>query len=183
MPHQNYVRRSAILRPQKNKLEERLKRLLSSDSLREALQDTYITEREERMVVPVKAELKSHVDGIVHDSSGTGQTLFIEPASIVPLNNQLKIAQLQVMQEKIKILAISGTSSQPVPGTFGKNLETLVSLDLIYAKARLAKAMSAVNCPMNRDSIMELKEARNPELVLDGETVSLIPLSGTDRSK
>jgi DNA mismatch repair protein MutS2 len=155
----------------KNKLEERLKRLLSSDSIREALQDSYITEREERMVVPVRAEFKSRVDGIVHDSSGTGQTLFIEPASIVPLNNQLKIARLQVVQEKIKILQSLALQTSQFQKPLERNLDTLVSLDLIFAKARLAKTMSAVNCPMNLDSIMELKEARNPELVLDGETV------------
>ncbi|MBC8286326.1 MAG: endonuclease MutS2 [Nitrospinae bacterium] len=155
----------------KSKLEERLQRLLSSDSVREALQDSYITERDGRMVVPVRAEFKSRVNGIVHDSSGTGQTLFIEPASIVPLNNQLKIARLQVVQEKIKILQSLALQTSQFKIPLEINLETLVSLDLIYAKARLAKTMSAVNCPMNRDSIMELKEARNPELVLDGETV------------
>ena len=155
----------------KSKLEERLQRLLSSDSIREALQDSYITEREERMVIPVRSEFKSRVDGIVHDSSGTGQTLFIEPASIVPLNNQLKIARLQVMQEKIKILQALALQTRQFQEPLETNLETLVFLDLIYAKARLAKTMSAVNCPMNRDSVMELKEARNPELVLDGETV------------
>ncbi len=155
----------------KSKLEERLQRLLNSDSIREALQDSYITEREERMVIPVRAEFKSRVDGIVHDSSGTGQTLFIEPTSIVPLNNQLKIARLQVMQEKIKILQALALQTRQFQEPLERNLETLVSLDLIHAKARLAKTMSAVNCPMNRDSIMELKEARNPELVLDGETV------------
>ncbi len=155
----------------KSKLEERLQRLLSSESVREALQDSYVTEREERMVIPVRAEFKSRVDGIVHDSSGTGQTLFIEPSSIVPLNNQLKIARLQVVQEKIKILQSLALQTSQHQGPLEVNLATLVSLDLIYAKARLAKTMSAVNCPMNRDSVMELKEARNPELVLDGENV------------
>lgn len=155
----------------KAKLEERLQRLFSSESIREALQDSYITEREGRMVIPVRAEFKSRVDGIVHDSSGTGQTLFIEPASIVPLNNQLKIARLQVVQEKIKILQALAFQTRQFQEPLERNLETLVSLDLIYAKARLAKTMSAIHCPMNRDSVMELKEARNPELVLDGETV------------
>ena len=155
----------------KSKLEERLKHLISSDRVREALQDSYITEREERMVVPVRVELKSRVEGIVHDSSGTGQTLFIEPASIVPLNNQLKIARLQIAQEKIKILQSLALKTIQFQEPLKINLEALVSLDLIYAKARLAKTMSAVHCPMNSDSIIELKEARNPELVLDGETV------------
>jgi DNA mismatch repair protein MutS2 len=155
----------------KTKLEERLQRLFKSESIREALQDSYITEREERMVIPVRAEYKSRVDGIVHDSSGTGQTLFIEPASIVPLNNQLKIARLQVVQEKIKILQSLALQTLQSQETLERNLKTLISLDLIFAKARLAKTMAAVHCSMNRDSIMQLHEARNPELVLDGETV------------
>ncbi len=155
----------------KRKLEERLQRLFKTDSIREALQDSYITEREERMVIPVRAEFKSRVDGIVHDSSGTGQTLFIEPTSIVPLNNQLKIARLQVVQEKIKILQSLALQTLQFQEQLERNLETLISLDLIFAKARLSKTMAAVHCPMNHDSIMELKEARNPELVLDGEMV------------
>ena len=155
----------------KNKLEERLQRLFKTERIREALQDSYITEREERMVIPVRVEFKSRVDGIVHDSSGTGQTLFIEPTSIVPLNNQLKIARLQVAQEKIKILQSLALQIRQSQEQLERNLETLISLDVIFAKARLGKTMSAVHCPINRDSIMELKEARNPELVLDGETV------------
>ena len=155
----------------KSKLEDRLQRLFKTERIREALQDSYITEREERMVIPVRAEFKSRVDGIVHDSSGSGQTLFIEPTSIVPLNNQLKIARLQIEQEKIKILQSLALKTRQFQEPLERNLETLISLDLIFAKARLAKTMAAVHCPMNRDSIMELKEARNPELVLDGETV------------
>jgi DNA mismatch repair protein MutS2 len=155
----------------KSKLEEKIQRLIKSDSIRESLQDSYITEREERMVIPVRAEYKSRVDGIVHDSSGTGQTLFIEPASIVPLNNQLKIARLQVVQEKIRILQSLALETLQSQEPLEVNLKTLVSLDIIFAKARLAKSMAAVHCPMNRDSVMELNEARNPELVLDGETV------------
>ena len=155
----------------KSKLEDRLQRLFKTERIREALQDSYITEREERMVIPVRAEFKSRVDGIVHDSSGSGQTLFIEPTSIVPLNNQLKIARLQIEQEKIKILQSLALKTRQFQEPLERNLETLISLDLIFAKARLAKTMAAVHCPINRDSIMELKEARNPELVLDGETV------------
>ncbi|MEO2043098.1 MAG: Smr/MutS family protein, partial [Nitrospinaceae bacterium] len=131
----------------------------------------YITERNERMVIPVRAEFKSRVDGIVHDSSGTGQTLFIEPTPIVPLNNQLKIARLQVVEEKIKILQSLAMQTLQFRESLKINLEVLISLDLIFAKARLAKTMAAVHCPMNRNSIMELNEARNPELVLERETV------------
>ena len=155
----------------RNKLEEKIRKLFSSTTVKEALQDSYITERQERMVIPIRAEYKSKVDGIVHDISGTGQTLFIEPASIVPLNNQLKIARLKVAQEKARVLQSLAMQTNEHKESLQKNMENLATLDLIYAKARLAKSMDAVNCPMNLESRMQLNEARNPELTLDGETV------------
>ena len=88
------------------KLEEKIRKLFSSTTIKEALQDSYITERQERLVIPVRSEFKSKVEGIVHDISGTGQTLFIEPASVVPLNNQLKIARLKVAKEKLSLIHI-----------------------------------------------------------------------------
>ncbi len=155
----------------RNKLEEKIRKLFSSTTIKEALQDSYITERQERMVIPIRAEYKSKVDGIVHDISGTGQTLFIEPASVVPLNNQLKISKLKVAQEKARVLQSLALQTSQYREPLAKNMESLAILDLIYAKARLAKTMNAVKCPMNRQSKMQLKEARNPELTLDGETV------------
>ncbi|MEE8260479.1 MAG: endonuclease MutS2, partial [Nitrospinaceae bacterium] len=85
-------------------LETSLKKIMAKTGSKEALQDSYFTEREGRLVLPVKAEAKSQLDGIVHDSSGSGQTLFVEPTSIIPLNNKVKIARMNVEQEKIKIL-------------------------------------------------------------------------------
>ena len=99
--------------------------------------------------------------------SGTGQTLFIEPASIVPLNNQLKMARLKVAQEKALVLQSLAIQTNEHKEPLKKNMEGLATLDLIYAKARLAKTMNAVKCPMNLESKMLLKEARNPELILD----------------
>ena len=155
----------------RNKLEEKIHKLLSNSKIKEALQDSYITERQERKVIPIRAEFKSKVDGIVHDMSGTGQTLFIEPASIVPLNNQLKMARLKVAQEKALVLQSLAIQANQHKEPLKKNMEGLATLDLIYAKARLAKTMDAVKCPMNLESKMLLKEARNPELLLDAEKV------------
>ncbi|MCH2606421.1 MAG: endonuclease MutS2, partial [Nitrospinales bacterium] len=155
----------------RNKLEEKIHKLFSNSKIKEALQDSYITERQERKVIPIRAEFKSKVDGIVHDMSGTGQTLFIEPASIVPLNNQLKMARLKVAQEKALVLQSLAIQANQHKEPLKKNMEGLATLDLIYAKARLAKTMDAVKCPMNLESKMFLKEARNPELLLDAEKV------------
>ncbi len=167
----------------RNKLEEKIRKLFSSTNVKEALQDSYITERQERMVIPIRAEFKSKVDGIVHDISGTGQTLFVEPASIVPLNNQLKIARLKVAQEKARVLQSLAFQTNEHRESLRRNMENLATLDLIYAKARLAKSMDAVNCPMNLQSKMQLKEARNPELTLDGETVIPNTIEWEDSTK
>ena len=167
----------------RNKLEEKIRKLFSSTTIKEALQDSYITERQERMVIPIRSEYKSKVDGIVHDISGTGQTLFIEPASIVPLNNQLKIARLKIAQEKARVLQSLAMQTNKHRESLQKNMENLATLDLIYAKARLAKSMNAVNCPMNLQSKMQLKEARNPELTLDGETVIPNSIEWEDSTK
>lgn len=155
----------------KQKLESRIAKLFSSSTIKEALQDSYITEREERLVIPVRAEYRSRVDGIVHDSSGSGQTLFIEPTQIIPLNNQLKINKLKVEQEKFRILQALTLQILEHWEQLEENLRVLTQLDLIHAKARLAKLMQAQKCAMNVDGTVNLLEARNPELILDKQTV------------
>ena len=155
----------------KQKLEGRIEKLFSSSTIKEALQDSYITEREERLVIPIRAEYRSRVDGIVHDSSGSGQTLFVEPTQIIPLNNQLKINKLKVDQEKFKILQTLAFQILQHAEPLEENLSILTELDLIHAKARLARLMQAKKCPMNIDGTMNLIEARNPELILDKQTV------------
>jgi len=155
----------------KQKLEDRMAKLFSTAAFKEAMQDSYFTEREERLVVPIRAEYRSRVDGIVHDSSGSGQTLFIEPTQVIPLNNQLKICKLRVDQEKFKILQALALQMVLHQEPLCANLEALAELDLIHAKARLAQSMQAKKCPMNRDGNMNLIEARNPELILNKHTV------------
>ncbi|GJL79242.1 MAG: endonuclease MutS2 [Nitrospinaceae bacterium] len=155
----------------KQNLQTRMAKLFSTANFKEALQDSYFTEREERLVVPVRAEYRSRVEGIVHDSSGSGQTLFVEPTQIIPLNNQFKICKLKVDQEKFRIL--QGLASQIAmhQALLLENLEALTQLDRIHAKARLAKLMNAKKCPMNREGNMNLTEARNPELILNKQKV------------
>jgi len=155
----------------KQKLEGRIAKLFSSSTIKEALQDSYITEREERMVIPIRAEYRSRVSGIVHDSSGSGQTLFVEPTPIIPLNNLLKINKLKVDQEKFRILQALALQIVEQSEPLKENLRILTELDLIHAKARLAKLMRANKCSMDANGTMNLIEARNPELILDKQTV------------
>ena len=155
----------------KQKLESRISKLFSTSTFKEAMQDSYFTEREERLVVPIRAEYRSRVEGIVHDSSGSGQTLFVEPTQIIPLNNQLKIHKLKVVQEKFKILQTLASQVVMHREPLLENLVALTELDLIHARARLARIMEAKKCPMNREGKMNLMAARNPELILNKQEV------------
>jgi len=155
----------------KQKLESKVSKLFSNENYKEAIQDSYHTEREGRLVIPVKSDKRSQVEGIVHDSSGSGQTLYIEPSSIVPLNNQLKINRLAVDREKILILQSLTRQVIDSGETMAENMETLVELDFIYARAKLAKLMEARRCPIESECELKLNKARNPELILNRQDV------------
>ncbi len=155
----------------RQKLETALKKIMSKTGSRDALQDSYFTEREGRLVLPVKAEAKSQFEGIVHDSSGSGQTLFVEPTSIIPLNNQVKIARLNVEQEKIKILQKLSRGLLEHRDVLIRNQDQLTALDAIHARARLAEKMEARRFLLRDDGLVNLRRARNPELVLNGQEV------------
>ena len=90
----------------KQKLESKVSKYFSGETYKDVIQDSYHTEREGRLVIPVKSDKRSQIEGIVHDSSGSGQTLYVEPSSIVPLNNQLKINRIAVDREKKKVLQL-----------------------------------------------------------------------------
>jgi DNA mismatch repair protein MutS2 len=152
-------------------LETSLKKIMAKTGSKEALQDSYFTEREGRLVLPVKAEAKSQLEGIVHDSSGSGQTLFVEPASIIPLNNKVKIARINVEQEKIKILQALAHGLLEHQEVLQRNQDMLTALDAIYARGRLARKMEARRFLLRDDGLVNLHRARNPELVLNGQEV------------
>ena len=152
-------------------LETSLKKIMAKTGSKEALQDSYFTEREGRLVLPVKAEAKSQLEGIVHDSSGSGQTLFVEPTSIIPLNNKVKIALINVEQEKIKILQGLARGLREHQEVLQTNQDILTALDTIYARARLAGKMEARRFLLRDDGLVNLCRARNPELILNGQEV------------
>ncbi|MBI4383863.1 MAG: endonuclease MutS2, partial [Nitrospinae bacterium] len=155
----------------KEKLDGVVGKMLSDSAYSEALQDGYHTEREGRVVLPIKAEWRSRVDGIVHDTSGSGVTIYMEPTKIIPLNNQLKINRLRIEREKLKILGqLAGEFIAHETALLG-DLEVLSDFDLVYAKARLARTMGARKCPATPDSRVDLRQARNPELILNGREV------------
>jgi DNA mismatch repair protein MutS2 len=152
-------------------LENTVKKILANSSYQDVLQDSYFTEREGRIVLPVKTEGRSKLEGIVHDSSGSGATLFMEPTKIIPLNNQLKMSLIKVEQEKNKILGDLAREVLSCKLELSSNMETMTTLDLIHAKAQLAGRMEALPFRLTKNEGINLRQARNPELVISGHNV------------
>ena len=152
-------------------MRRRLEHLLSSQQFEERLQGQYFAERENRYVIPVKAERQHEVDGIVHDISSSGATVFIEPRNLIDLNNAIKFADLQVSQETRRILQdlsdTVGESVLPIQET----LQQLAELDCLVAKARLSRKIKG--CPVHLSQIprIHLLHAKHPILVLTKDCV------------
>ena len=168
------VKEAALAR---RNLDTTVRKLMGSNPWKDALQDQYATEREGRVVLPIRAGNKSRLEGIVHDSSGSGQTLFMEPSTVVPLNNQWKIARLAVEREKARVLARLAEQVLQHSAALAAMQDRLADLDLIHARARLAQVMEARPCLLTEEKVVDLRQARNPELVLAGRTVVANTLS------
>src|SRR5207302_9319539 len=119
-------------------LEKRMAELLGDARFAPYLQDVYYTQREDRYVLPVRTDGKGFVRGIVHGTSGSGQTLFIEPEDIVDLNNRLKLAEAEIADEERRIfIKFSGWIAEEVDA-FGVSLDAAETLDVVAAAAIMA---------------------------------------------
>jgi DNA mismatch repair protein MutS2 len=131
------------LRTKEARVREKLESMIRSSSAQKMLSDALITIRNDRFVLPVKQEYRSHYGGIIHDTSSSGQTLFIEPQAIVQLNNELQGIRVEEQQEILRILI----SLSAQVGEFHSELETIVKiltqLDFMFAKARYANRLKA----------------------------------------
>jgi DNA mismatch repair protein MutS2 len=148
-------------------LGRKVKTLLLDPAIEPYLQDNFYTQREERYVVPLRAEARTRVPGIVHGTSQSGQTVFVEPEAIVELNNRLKMAESDVADEERRILAeLSGFVREEVPA-IRAGLAVAQALDLVDGAARLADALDA-SAPALDPGKIELRRARHPLMVLAG---------------
>jgi DNA mismatch repair protein MutS2 len=155
------------------KVHQQLAGLLVSQ--RSSLQDAVITMRDGRYCVPVKAENKSSVPGLVHDQSSSGSTLFIEPMSVVNLNNELRELQLQEKKEIEKVLADLSNQAASFESELQADLEIMEKLDFIFAKGSLSREMRGVEPRLTTKGIIRLKKARHP--LLDKNKVVPIDLT------
>ncbi|WP_093625724.1 endonuclease MutS2 [Limosilactobacillus gorillae] len=126
------------------------------------LSEPIITVRNDRYVVPVLARYRNQFGGVVHDQSASGQTLYIEPRSVVELNNRLRQAQIEERQEVRKVLIELSNLVRPYRNDIAKNANLLGHLDLINAKAKLAEAMKASVPVLNQNGEVNLRKARHP---------------------
>ncbi|SHH44593.1 DNA mismatch repair protein MutS2 [Anaerosphaera aminiphila DSM 21120] len=161
-PKLSSIRRQ-ILR-KKDSIRDKLNSIVTSDSDRQFLQDSIVTIREGRYVVPVKQENKSKVKGLVHDVSSSGQTVYIEPMAVVNLNNELKTLQAEERDEIDRILKVLSESVSEISYQVEANEEILKELDFIFAKGKLSLEQKANRPFLNDRCYINLKEARHPLL-------------------
>ncbi len=146
-----------------DRIHSQLTNMLSG-SCRTYLQDAVITMRNNRYCIPVKAEYKGQVNGMVHDQSSTGSTFFIEPAAIVNLNNQLRELELEEKEEIQKILASLSAQAGEHTEELSDNQKFMTLLDFIFAKAELALEMNATQPIFNSDLYIHIRKGRHPLL-------------------
>lgn len=158
-----------------SRIRETLDKMIRSASYQKALQENIVTMRDGRYVVPVKAEYKSAVSGLVHDTSSSGATLFIEPMSVVEANNDIRVLKAKEKAEIERILQEISAECGAQAGLISSDFEMLITLNIYFAKARLAERMNAVMPQITDSGIIRLNKARHP--LIDRDKV--VPVSLT----
>ncbi|MBO5166535.1 MAG: endonuclease MutS2 [Lachnospiraceae bacterium] len=155
------IRRSITLTGEK--IHNQLSSMLTG-SYRNYLQDAVVTMRDNRYCIPVKAEYKNQVSGMVHDQSSTGSTFFIEPAAVVELNNKLRELAIEEQKEIERILAELSAQLSEHTTELMTNQKLMTELDFIFAKAKLAMELNATKPLFNTDHYIHIRKGRHPLL-------------------
>ena len=161
-PKLNSIRRS--MRGMTEKIRNQMNSMINNTTTRSYLQDTIITMRDGRYCLPVKADAKSQVPGMVHDQSSTGSTLFIEPMAVVNLNNEYRELQMKEKEEIEVILANLSNLVYESSAMIATNYKVLAELDFIFAKAAYAQTYNGVAPLFNEDGYIHIKKGRHPLL-------------------
>ena len=156
------------MRAAQAKSRQILQKIISSPSYSKILQETIITQRDGRFVVPVKAEHKGDLPGLVHDISSTGATLFVEPMGVVQANNEFIELQAKEQKEIERILAELSAEAAAHREDIQWDYDALVHLDVIFARGQLSYKMDAIRPEVRRDGSLSLRRARHP--LLDPKT-------------
>ena len=150
------------LRGANERIKEKLNQMIRSSAFQKYLQDPIVTMRNDRYCLPVKAEYRGSVPGLVHDQSSTGATLFIEPMAAVEMGNELKTWAAKEKQEIERILAALSAEIAPYADQLRETVETLAELDYIFAKGMLSREMNAVSPKLNRNGYINIIRGRHP---------------------
>ena len=170
-PELKKIRRSIAL--QSEAVKTKMNQIVNSSAGKTMLQDQIVTMRDGRYVIPVKQEHRQSFPGIVHDQSKGGATLFIEPQSIVNLNNELRELELSEDREIERILAKISAEVADNSAILINNQELLIKIDFIFAKGKLSADMEGTRAKINEGGILVIKKGRHP--LLDKDKV--VPIS------
>ncbi|MFJ7697296.1 endonuclease MutS2 [Lysinibacillus fusiformis] len=155
------------LRSEEAKVRSKLESLIRGSNASKMLSDTLVTIRNDRFVIPVKQEYRHHYGGIVHDQSSSGQTLFIEPDSIVQANNEIHRLKMKEQAEVERILLALSAMVQDVAPDLFNLVKVLGDIDVILAKGKYGQANKCTMPKMNQDGYVRLVRARHPLLPID----------------
>jgi DNA mismatch repair protein MutS2 len=168
-------------------IQEKVGRYLRDPGIAAHLSDSYYTVRNDRYVLPVRTDARTNIRGIVHDSSNSGQTLFVEPEPLVELNNELKRAEIAIERETLRILRGLSQRARSAADEIEANLATLEIIDLAFARGALAEELDAVAPEVRNEGRLSLPLLRHPLLLPDeavpsdvwlGESYTALILSG-----
>ena len=165
------------IRNENGKIKETLQKLISSNA--KYLQENIVTMRGGRYVIPVKAECKSEVRGLIHDTSATGSTIFIEPMAVVDANNEIRMLRTKEEREIERILAELSAAVGDVSDALWLNYKNINELAFVFACGELSSSMRAVSPTISGDRSVNLMEARHP--LIDRDRVVPINISLGDR--
>ncbi|ARK23690.1 endonuclease MutS2 [Sporosarcina sp. P37] len=175
------------LRIQESRVRERLESYTRGKNASKMLSDAIVTMRNDRYVIPVKAEYRSHYGGVIHDMSSSGQTLFIEPDAVVQANNEIRELKVKEQEEIEKILLALSASVQEIAHDLFTLVQLLAEIDVILAKAKYGTANKCTKPAVNADGYMRLTKARHPLLPIEeavantiefGEDITTIVITG-----
>lgn len=143
-------------------LRETLDKMIKNQNVQKCLQDNIVTIRDGRYVLPVKSEHRGQISGLIHDTSSSGQTIFVEPMSIVEANNDIRILESKEQEEIERIIAELCSDCGQYADILEENYKICAELNLYFAKANLASKMNATMPEITDDGIIRLKKARHP---------------------